>query len=226
MRIEEANWIEACIGKHVPAPALGSGVVALNLGSGTRKSREVSKPYVHQKTILPLAGKGYRVLHSDLFEGDGIDLSGDLYDPGFQQRLRELKPGIVLFCNVLEHLPVPLRLVTPKVLNDILVPGGYLFITVPHSYPYHADPIDTMFRPDPHAVARLFAGMEVVDARIIESDSYLSEYLQGSPWKRVTKLLRLLAPFVRPRRWLSHVHRFFWLHRRYQHSCILLRKPA
>ena len=27
--------------------------------------------------------------------------------------------------------------------------GGYLVVSVPHSYPFHADPIDTLFRPSP-----------------------------------------------------------------------------
>ena len=30
---------------------------------------------------------------------------------------------------------------------DLLPIGGLIFVTVPLSYPYHRDPIDTMFRP-------------------------------------------------------------------------------
>jgi hypothetical protein len=30
---------------------------------------------------------------------------------------------------------------------DLLSIGGLIFVTVPLSYPYHRDPIDTMFRP-------------------------------------------------------------------------------
>ncbi len=225
MRIEEARWIEGCIARYIGMPESPIGEVMLNLGSGTRKAREVSKPYVHAHTIEPLLRAGFRVVHSDLIEGDGIDMSGDLFDPAFQQRLAELQPQVIMFCNVLEHLPMRLRLQVPAVLERLLAPGGHLFITVPRSYPYHADPIDTMYRPTPQQVAALFPSLQVLDARVIDSDSYLSEFRRGSMGRRTAKLLRLLFPMVRPRRWLSHVHRFFWLYRPYQHSCLLLRKP-
>jgi SAM-dependent methyltransferase len=225
MRQEEACWIRDRVASHVPSAGTEQSPVALNLGSGTRQSREVAKPYIDQLTLQPLRAKGYRIVHSDLIEGDGIDLSGDLFDPAFQRQLTELRPAVVLFCNVLEHLPAPLRRQVPEVLARILAPGGHLFITVPRSYPYHADPVDTMYRPAPEEVARLFASLQLVASEVIESDSYLTEFMQGSRWKRLRKVLRMLFPFVRPRRWLSHAHRFFWLHRPYRHSCLLLRKP-
>jgi SAM-dependent methyltransferase len=226
MRIEEARWIEACTAAHIEKCRADPAGVVLNLGSGTRKSREVSKPYIDRLTLQPLRDKGYRVVHSDLFEGDGIDLCGDLFDPLFQRQLESLQSRVVIFCNVLEHLPVGLRNQVPQILQRLLAPGGHLFITVPRSYPYHADPIDTMYRPTPDEVAAMFAALQVVDARVIDSDSYLTEFRRGGAWRRSRKILRLLFPFVRPRRWLSHLHRLFWLHRPYRHSCVLFKKPA
>jgi hypothetical protein len=226
MRIEEAQWIGAGLARHVLRAVDAAGAVALNLGSGTRKAREVSKPYIDELALAPLRRSGWRVVHSDMFEGDGIDLVGDLFDPAFQDRLNDLRPQVVMFCNVFEHLPARLRVQCPAVLQRILAPGGYLFITVPRSYPYHADPIDTMYRPTPQQVAALFPGMLVLDAQVLDSDSYGDEFMRGSLWQRVRKLLRLLFPFIRPKRWLSHAHRFRWLDKPYRHSCLLLRKPA
>lgn len=225
MRIEEARWIQACVAQHVPAAAPQTELIALNLGCGTRQSREISKPYIDQLTLAPLRANGYRVVNSDLMQGDGIDLSGDLFDPAFQSRLHALQPRLVMFCNVFEHLPIPLRAKAPDALRRILAPGGLLLITAPRSYPYHADPIDTLYRPTPQQLVALFAGLEVIDARVLDSESYGDELRRGSLWRRLRRVLRLLFPFVRPKRWLSHAHRFFWLWRPYQHSCVLLRKP-
>jgi hypothetical protein len=226
MRLEEAQWIGAALARHILLANGAAGAVALNLGSGTRKSREVSKPYIDELALAPLRRNGWRVVHSDLIEGDGVDLAGDLFDPAFREVLNGLRPRVVMFCNVFEHLPDRLRVQVPSILERLVAPGGHLFITVPRSYPYHADPIDTMYRPAPQEVAALFPGMLVVDAQVLDSDSYGAEFRRGSPWQRVRKLLRLLFPFVRPKRWLSHTHRFFWLRKPYRHSCLLLRKPA
>lgn len=226
MRIEEAAWIQACSAAHIETAAAAPADVALNLGSGTRASREVSKPYIDRLTLQPLRAKGYRIFHSDMFEADGVDLCGDIFDPQFQRQLEALQARIVIFCNVLEHLPDGLRKRVPQILERIIAPGGHLFITVPRSYPYHADPIDTMYRPAPAEVAAMFPALQVLDARVIDSDSYLTEFRRGSYWKRTRKVLRLLFPFVRPRRWLSHAHRFLWLRRPYRHTCVLFRKPG
>lgn len=226
MRIEEARWIEQLLtAKVLPVISAGGGV-ALNLGSGTRKAREGSKHFIQSMTIDPMLAAGLQVVHSDLLAGDGVDLSGDLFDAAFQARLQELRPKIVMFCNVLEHLPNHLRTQVPDACTRILAPGGFLIVTVPNSYPYHADPIDTMYRPTATQVAALFPSLQVVDAQVIDSESYWVEFMQGGLWRQLRKLLRLLFPFVRPKRWLSHAHRFLWLGRPYRHSCVLLRKPA
>jgi SAM-dependent methyltransferase len=223
MRIEEARWLEARYRELLDAAC--EAPVALNLGCGTRKSREVSKPYIQSMTIAPLTALGYRVVHSDLMQADGVELQGDIFDPAFQLRLATLQPRIVLFCNVLEHLPVKLRDQVPEIFNRILAPGGRAFITVPHSYPYHADPLDTMYRPSPKEVARSFSSFELEAAEVIDSQSYGDEFFAASPGRRIRKVLRLLFPFVRPKRWLSHAHRFMWLTKPYRHTCVVLRKP-
>jgi hypothetical protein len=96
---------------------------------------------------------------------------------------------------------------------------------VPYSYPYHADPIDTLYRPNPEELCACFPSYEVLEARTIESESYGDEFIAGGPARMARKLLRMFFPFVRPRRWLSHAHRMLWLFRRYSLSAVVLRKP-
>src|SRR5204863_1857771 len=103
MRTQEAAWI----GEKVRALA---GVrVVLNLGSGSRRFREVSKPYIDRDIFEPLARAGARVVHADLKSGEGIEVSGDLFDAAIQARLRALSPDAIVACNIMEHLPEDLR---------------------------------------------------------------------------------------------------------------------
>lgn len=218
MRTQEAAWI----GERVRA--LGARVV-LNLGSGTRHFRVVSKPYIDRDIFEPMARAGARVVHADLKAGEGVDVSGDVFDPAVQTRLRELGADAVLACNIMEHLPAALRARFPSVLDSLVAPGGMLVITVPYSYPYHADPIDTLYRPSPQDLVACFPGYEVVEARTIDSESYGDEFVAGGPWRMARKLVRLLIPLP-PKRWFSHAHRMLWLFRPYRLSAVVLRKPG
>jgi len=199
--------------------------VVLNLGSGSKRFREISKPYIDRAIFEPVARTGARVVHSDLKAGEGVDIGGDLFDPAIQVRLRALRPDAIVACNIMEHLPKDCRERFAQVLDSLLPPGGVLVVTVPYSYPYHADPIDTLYRPSPKELCACFPSYDVLDARTIASESYGDEFVAGGPKRMARKVLRMFFPFVRPKRWLSHAHRFLWLFRPYQLTGVVLRKP-
>src|SRR5205085_4736707 len=48
---------------------------------------------------------------------------------------------------------------------SLLPPGGFLILTVPYRFPYHEDPIDTMFRPSVEELAQLFPGTAIQQPR-------------------------------------------------------------
>ena len=219
MRRQEAAWVGEKL-RGMPCR------VVLNLGSGSRRFREVSKPYIDREIFEPVARAGARVVHSDLKAGEGVDIGGDLFDAAVQARLRALRADAIVACNIMEHLPKGYRERFAAVLDSLLPPGGTLVVTVPYSYPYHADPIDTLYRPSPDELCACFPGYEVLDARTIASESYGDEFVAGGPKRMVRKVLRMFFPFVRPKRWLSHAHRFFWLFRPYQLTGVVLRKPG
>src|SRR5512138_156701 len=202
----------------------GNGLVVLNLGSGSKRFREVSKPYIDREVFDPLVRAGARVVHADLRPGEGVDISGDVFDPQVQARLRELRPQLVLACNILEHLPKAARARFVRCLDAVLLPGAMLVLTVPYSYPYHADPIDTLYRPSPAELCALFPAYAVLAADVIDSETYGAEFVAGGPLRMARKLVRMLFPFVRPRRWLSHAHRMLWLFRPYRVSGVVLRR--
>ena len=219
MRRQEAAWV----GEKLRG--MGCRVV-LNLGSGSKRFREVSKPYIDRDIFEPLARAGARVVHSDLKVGEGVDIGGDLFDPAVQARLREVGADAIVACNIMEHLPEGHRERFAGVLDSLLPAGGTLVVTVPYSYPYHADPIDTLYRPSPQELCACFPRYEVLDARTIASESYGDEFVAGGPWRMTRKVLRMFFPFMRPKRWLSHAHRFLWLFRPYRLTGVVLRKPS
>jgi hypothetical protein len=99
--------------------------------------------------------------------------------------------------------------------------------TVPLSYPYHPDPIDTMLRLKPGELAALMPGWAVVKAAQIEAGNHLSDLREGGqPLKRLVRQVgRALLPFYRPRQWKPPAHRLLWLFRPFRQSMVLLRKP-
>jgi hypothetical protein len=218
MRTQEAAWI----GEKLRAV---DARTVLNLGSGSRHFRVVSKPYIDREIFDPLVRRGARVVHADLKSGEGIDISGDVFDPAVQARLRGLRADAVLACNIMEHLREDVRGRFAAVLDTLVEPGGVLVLTVPYSYPYHADPIDTLYRPSPRELSACFPTYRVLDARTIASESYGDEFVAGGPLRMARKLVRLLVPLP-PKRWLSHAHRMLWLFRPYVLSAVVLRKPG
>jgi len=91
--------------------------------------------------------RGVEVVHVDRRELPLVERQADLTNHGDVLRLGALHPGALLCCNLLEHVTEPDRLAYHCL--ELLMPGGLVFVTVPFSYPYHRDPIDTMYRPSP-----------------------------------------------------------------------------
>ena len=147
----------------------------LSVGSGTRHFRRTFQPWIERRVYEPLDRRSVRVLHHELEPADGVDLAGDLGDEQVRHTLRELGVRAILCLNVFEH--VRDREGLASALLASLPPGGLLVVTVPRRFPYHADPIDTMFRPSPHELHELFADAQVVDEGTVRCESLLAHWL-------------------------------------------------
>lgn len=218
MRHDEAARIFSILDKF-PAHAI---TPCLNLGSQTKYYRETHKAHIHNNLFLPLQRKGVQVIHADLQSGEGIDVSGDFMESAVQEKLLSLQPRLVLCNNMFEHVSDRQQLaeVLMKLAN-----GGHLLLSVPYSYPYHPDPIDTLFRPTPEQLGSLFEDCKVEHAEILVSDTFLSD--QRRRRKGLVKTffriaMRLFFPFYKPRHWLSNLHRLAWMKRPYKVSLLLL----
>ena len=204
---------------------LGPGDSCLNIGSSTRRFREVEQPHNHRDLIAPLEEFGLRIIHCDLKPDDGVDIAGDVFDPVVRARMAQQQARLLLCCNILEHLVDPQPFACA--CADLVRPGGYVVVSVPLSFPYHRDPIDTMLRPSPEQIADFFPGWETVHSAVVKSQTFQQELL-AQP-KGVMRLVRhglqVLLPFYRPQKWMERAHRILWLWRPYKVSVAVLRRP-
>ncbi len=217
MRETEARWISRQLAALTPDQV--SPLV--NLGSSTSEFRTIKQPHIDREIFAPLRKAGATVIHADLKEDPGVDIAGDLLDPAIQQRLKERRPRSALSSNLLEHVREPATIA--QAMIAIVEPGGYLFVTVPHSYPYHADPIDTGFRPTPTELANLFPNTRVVSGEIVEDVTYGAELVAQGP-RAVRKLLGALRPWGDAGR--SQRDRLRWLFKPFSATCVVLQTAA
>lgn len=220
MRPPEADWVtEQFLGAGVEVEA-----PILNVGSSTEEFRRRKKPHIHDRMVAPLEAAGYRFVHFDMKAADGVDIVGDISDPSCREHLRGTGCGSIVCSNLLEHVNEPAQVAAWCV--DLLPCGGDVFVTVPQSYPYHPDPIDTLFRPSPEAIAAVFPRATMVSGVTIE-DGTLRDEIGGSATDLlrylVEAVLRILAFPIRPRVARAQAHRLLWFWRPYTVSAVHLR---
>lgn len=195
----------------------------LNLGSSTREFRELAKPHIQRALFGPLAAAGIAVFHSDLKPADGVDLAGDILDPAVRSALKARGFRALLLSNVLEH--VRDRAAVAAACEDIVGRGGLILATVPSSFPYHADPIDTGYRPSPAELAGVFAGSTPLLAEEVVGRTYREDMkARGSTLGKeaARTLLAALIAFARPKSFAAKAHRWRWYRRRYRVSVALV----
>jgi hypothetical protein len=209
----EARWIR-CALEELPADRL---FPLLNVGSQDEAFRTRGQPWIDAEVFAPLRGRGGKVIHLDLAAGDGVDVAGDLLDPSVRRRLGDTRS--VLCANVLEHVPDRGRFAAA--LEEIVSPGGYLIVTCPRRFPYHADPIDTLFRPDPAELAGLFPSLRLQTSAVV--GSAMLDYVLRRVWTLLER-----GPARKPLTSNSGTRSAFlpWLFRRIEATCVVLRKPA
>lgn len=222
MRVEEAREISRLVLEKVPT----QGAICLNIGSSTKYFREEMQPHVNGLLIAPLEKAGVKFVHCDMKSADGVDMVGDVLSSEYRARLQSFDAGLLLCCNILEHL------VEPQVFCDacaeLVRPGGYMVVSVPYSYPYHADPIDTMLRPSPADLRKFFPGWKPVSECVVVSTNYWQDLMAtpGGVKTLLKHILVVLMPLYRRSQWRGKAHRLMWLFRKYKVTLILLQKPA
>jgi hypothetical protein len=217
MLAAEARWVGNIL-NELPAENISP---LLNIGSSTADFREQVQPWIYRSIFAPLRIRAVEVQHLDIREGAGIDLHGDLSDDSFIAGLGARSYRALLCCNLLEHVPDPAA-ISAKI--EGLVPvGGYLVVTVPNRFPYHPDPIDTMFRPDVAAIARLFPNCRLIRGEVLDCGTGW-DYVHRNPVALFAKLRRRLAGLSENGGVKGTTSFGPWLFRQFRQSCALLQR--
>jgi len=214
----EAAWIEETLAA-VPDESLGT---VLDVGSADLAFRTVDQPWIDERIHGPLAARAVPVVFADVKTAPGIDLVADLMTEAGLADLRGVDANTVLCCNVLEHVEQPAAFASR--LGSLVGRGGRLVITVPHSYPHHADPIDTMFRPDIDELVGLVDGFDTERAAILSTGSYRDDFARRPVTLTMRHLFRLPFPFLGWHRWKRSVTKLKYLVKPYRVTCVCLRK--
>jgi len=214
----EARWLR-CALDAFPPERLSP---LLNLGSSSVEVRESVQPWIEAQVFFPLHARNVEVVHVDMRELTGVDVKADLTDPTDVRRLRALRPRALLCCNLLEHVIEPDRLA--RHCLDLLSSGGLMFVTVPYSYPYHRDPIDTMYRPNPSELSDLFVGARLLDATILGMGESYRDVVRDRPWLLLRHVWRFPVPFLSIWKWKRSMARLYWLVAEYRITCAVFEK--
>jgi len=220
----EAQWF----GKQLARIPVAELYPLCNVGSATRAFREETQPWIDRELFAPARAALRRVVHVDMTQAEGVDMAGDLNEPAFIAKLAGQGFRSVLCANLLEHVADPIRIAQD--LLRILPAGGYLLISVPYRFPYHPDPIDTMFRPDPTQLSALFPGTRVMVSEVVAGGTMLG-YVLGRAmrpralWRSLRgagpeSIVEPPSPAQRASPW-RYVP---WLVRQFEVSCVVLRK--
>ena len=213
----EARWLREQILSFAPDAVSP----LLNIGSSTKHFREVEQPWNERELFAPLKARAIRVIHSDFREGEGIDIRADILSDADLPRLKALNAKSILCCNILEHVREPQKLA--QRCTEIVGSGGLVFVTVPHSYPHHRDPIDTMYRPSPDELAALFAPAEMLRGEILDVGESYRDQVRERPWILMRHVLRAPVPFLGLAKWKRSMGKLYWLKHNYQVTAAVFR---
>ena len=162
MFIEESLWIRQAL---TDSP-LRTGSQVLDIGSSSYEYRTRVQGHIATNIHGPLLERGCAITYVDKKRDSGIDIAADLSKPTLPAALSGRHYEAILCCNILEHVPDRDALICNMV--RLARVGGLLVITVPHLYPRHEDPIDTMYRPDIASLVDLVSRYAEVSVRKAE----------------------------------------------------------
>ena len=165
MLLQESHWFKNAIEKFVKDKS-----VILNIGSQTQYFRARQQPFIQKNIFDALDEKHCKTIHVDMQKAIGVDQVGDVTDHSFLVKLQKYEPDIIICSNILEHLEN--RSAFCKSLIYIMKSGSLLLVTGPYEFPYHEDPIDTMFRPKLEDLKEEFEGLEYLEGDIVHCGEY------------------------------------------------------
>lgn len=175
---QEIDRAIAQLEQHLPL----SAQTALDVGSEGEAYRTIRQPW-NQKFYDYLTSKGVCLLTMDLEPSTKPNFVHDI-----TKSVTEFGSfDLVIATHLLEHIPKESFRAVISNLESLTAPGAHLLVSVPHKYPYHERPIDTMYRPTWEELASEFSGI-LLYGETFEVDHTLSQYM-NDPKCQVTLIL-------------------------------------
>ena len=169
MLLEESK----IIGDILAQLELSKGALLFDIGSSTEQYRCLEQPYIDYYVFRPLRERGVTILYIDVKKEQGVDLVCDLAGLKAEETIKEIGAANVILCtSLLEH--VEDRELVLRRIESLIKPGGVIVLTVPFVFPYHENPIDTMYRPSNIELEKLFNQelFTILASEIVEAKSF------------------------------------------------------
>jgi hypothetical protein len=130
-------------------------IVILNLGSQVQNFIDLHQPYIYNYVFRKLENNSkIKIVNIDLQDLPGVDVIMDLTKESDYIKISQYLPDIVIISNLLEHVSS-----VDSVLSNLAkyFKGDYqVIVSGPRVFPYHADPIDNLFRPSKKELKNIF----------------------------------------------------------------------
>ncbi len=218
MMVSDARWL----GRVLPKYTVEQLSPLLNIGSSTLQFRQEQQPHIQHYVFTPLQERKVEVVHCDLKDGDGIDVSADIFDDEAIKKLRKYNAKSIICTHMFEH--VKDREDLAKRLMSLIPEAGLFFITVPYSYHHHADPFDTMYRPSPDELAELFESHLILQKEVLVDVTYWNRIKQRPIVLFFRHFFRFFVPFISWKNWKRSMKKLYWLFHHYKVSAIVGKK--
>jgi len=218
MLVEEAKWIR----EQLINSFKKEDFPILNLGSSTEEFRTKSQKHIQNEIFSYLEKNNFKVIHCDIKKSNGIDIVGDINNKKFREKIKKLNIKSVICSNLLEHVSNPLEIC--KSINEILPKNGKLILTTPYQFPFHKDPIDTMFRPTINDLKVMFKEFDMISEKLVVSKNNFFKILKSNKKYFFLMILRWLIPFYKFSEWKLFVKDLFEMNKNFSASCVLLFK--
>jgi len=211
---KESIWLKNVIRNYIKR-----NTVVLNIGSSTQDFLNNEQSYIITNVINTIKQHGCNLINIDIKDGEGVDMVGDVTNAAFTATLKSLNPSLIICANLLEHLESRDNFI--KGLINLLDKNTFLIVTVPYVFPFHADPIDTMYRPDIAKLAKDFNGLAIVEAQIVTNGLYYAYTTKHLNWP-----LRIAGFFKAGIKYLFNpTDDQGWYFKTISTTCVVFKKP-
>jgi hypothetical protein len=213
----ESIWIKTIINQI----EINQNTYILNFGSQSQKTLKY-QPYIHYNVIAELQKKGAKIINFDIKEGEGIDISGNIYDYEVFERLKKYNFSYIFLFNVMEHVK-EINEFCYRIQNLVKV-NNMIIVTVPYDFPYHFDPIDNGLRPNVSELVKYFPNLIMIYGETITDYKY-TYYLVHYWHITVRFIFRIFTPFYKFNTWKKTIiTKIPYLFKPFKVTCVVLQK--